>query len=205
MTAMLLLSCGLITAVGEGGHGGITWGKPQKHAHHTQKEKTMARTQWASRVVTDTIGDAGAIVLDDESTAYDDLKTWIHDYYDVDDAEAECLAEHLTASTLTAAAREYAIGLFGLSLEFDSEWSAERSAEAIYEYMRGRGEPVTKGATSVSLGMASLALGDDRGEHGDEALSGAWWRCGDEGEGWITDEADVEIAAEYLRAVAGEN
>lgn len=25
--------------------------------------------------------------------------------------------------------------------------------------------------------------------------TGAWWRCGDEGEGWITDEADVEIAA----------
>lgn len=61
-----------------------------------------------------------------------------------------------------------------------------------------RGEPVTKGRTS-------LALGDDRGEHGDEALAGAWWRCGDEGEGWITDEADVEIAAEYLYAAANEN
>lgn len=58
-----------------------------------------------------------------------------------------------------------------------------------------RGEPVTKSATSVSLGMASLALGDDRGD-------GAWWKCGDEGEGWITDEADVEIAAEYLYAAA---
>lgn len=29
-----------------------------------------------------------------------------------------------------------------------------------------RGEPVTMGRTSVSLGMASPALGDDRGEHG---------------------------------------
>ena len=57
--------------------------------------------------------------------------------------------------------------------------------------MQGRGEPVTMGPTS-------LALGDDR----DEALAGAWWKCGDEGEGWITDEADVEIAAEYLYAAA---
>lgn len=60
---------------------------------------------------------------------------------------------------------------------------AERSAEAIYEYMQDRGEPVTKGRTSVSLGMAS----------------------GDDGEGWITDKADVEIAAEYLYAAAYEN
>lgn len=165
----------------------------------------MARTQWTSRVVTDTIGDAGAIILSDESTAYDDLKTWVMDYYTMDEAEAECLAEHLTASVLTAEAREYAMGLFGLNVEFDGEWSAERSAEAIYEYMRGRGEPVTMSRTAVSLGTVSLALGDDRGESGDEALAGAWWRCGDEGEGWITDEADVEIAAEYLCAAAYEN
>lgn len=37
---------------------------------------------------------------------------------------------------------------------------------------------------------------------GDEALAGAWWRCGDDGEGWIT---DVEIAVEYLYAAAHEN
>ena len=43
---------------------------------------------------------------------------------------------------------------------------------------------------SVSLGMASLALGGDRGESG---------------EGWITDEDNVEIAAEYLYAAAHEN
>lgn len=163
------------------------------------------KTQWTGRVVTDTRGDAGAIILDEESTAYDDLKTWVMDYYDIDVEEAECLAGHLTASVLTAEAREYAMGLFGLSVEYDSEWSAERSAEAIYEYMRGRGAPVTMSRTAVSLGAVSLALGDDRGESGDEALAGAWWRCGDEGDGWITDEADVEIAAEYLYAVAHEN
>lgn len=89
-----------------------------------------------------------------------------------------------------------------LSVEFDGEWSAERSAEAIYEYMRDRGEPVTMSRTSVSLGAASLALGDDRGESGEEALAGAWWRCGRDGEGWIMDESDVREAAEYLRAVA---
>lgn len=160
------------------------------------------KTQWAGRVVTDTRGDSGAIILDDESTAYDDLKDWL---LDIDVEEAECQSEHLTAPVLTDEARQYAMGLFGLSVEFDSEWSAERSAEVIYEYLRDRGEPVTKGRTSVSLGMASLALGDDRGESGDEALAGAWYRCGDEGEGWITDEDDIEIAAEDLYAAAHEN
>lgn len=151
--------------------------------------------EWTRRVVTD----AGAIILNDESTAYEDLKDWLHDSYDIDDEEAECLSEHLCAPVLTDEAGQYAMGL---SVKFDSEWSAERSAEAVYEYMQDRGEPVTK---EVSLGMASLALGDNRGEHGDEALAGAWWRCGDEDEGWITDEDDVEIAAEYLYAAAHEN
>lgn len=155
--------------------------------------------KWNGRVVTDTRGDAGAIILDDESTARVVLEDWLHD---IDDDEVECLSEHPTAPVLTDEARQYAMGL---SVEFDSEWSAERSAEAIYEYMKDRGEPVTKGATSVSLGMASLVLGDDRGTSGDEALAGAWWRCGDEAEGWITDEADIEIAAEYLYAAAHEN
>ena len=161
--------------------------------------------KWNGRVVTDTKGDAGAIILSDESTAYEDLKDWLHDYCDLAVEEAECLSEHLTAPVLTDEARQYAGGLLGLSVELDSEWSAERSAEAIYEYLRDRGEPVTKGATSVSLGTVSLVLGDDRGERGDEALAGAWCRCGDEGEGLITDEDDVEIAAEYLYAAAHEN
>ena len=161
--------------------------------------------KWTSRVVTDTRGDAGAIVLDDESTARVVLKDWLHDYYEIDDDEAKCLSEHLCAPVLTAQAREYASGLFGLSIEFDSEWSAERSAEAIYERLARESEPVTMSRTAVSLGAASLALGDDRGESGDEAQAGAWWRCTDGGFGWVWDEADIEVAAEYLRAVAGEN
>lgn len=100
----------------------------------------MSGTQWNSRTVTDVVGAAGSIVLTDESTAQRDLEDWLHDYYEIDDDEAECLSEHLCAPVLT-----------------------------------------------------------------DEALAGAWWRCGDEGEGWIADEADVEIAAEYLRAVSHEN
>ena len=161
--------------------------------------------KWTGRVVTDMRGNAGAIILDDESTARVVLEDWLHDYYEIDDEEAEPVVAGLCAPMLTDEARQYAMGLFGLSVEFDSEWSAERSAEAIYKYMQDRGEPVTMGRTSVSLGTASLALGDDRGESGDEALAGAWWRCGDEGEGWITDEDDVEIAAEYLYAAAHEN
>lgn len=140
------------------------------------------KTLWTGRAV----GDAGAIILSDADTAFNDLKDRL---LDIDVEEAE----HLTAAVLTDEARQYAMGPFGLSVEFDSE----RSAEAIYEYLQGRGEPVTKGRTPVSLGTVSLVLGDDRGESGDEALAGAWCRCGDEDEGWIT--------AEYLYIAAHEN
>ena len=116
-----------------------------------------SKTQWTGRVVADTIGDARTVVLDDESTARVVLEDWLHDYYEIDDDEAECLSEHLCAPALTTEAREYAAGLFGLSVEFDSERSAERSAEAIYEYLEREGEP------------------------------GAGRRCGDAGEGRIAD------------------
>lgn len=86
------------------------------------------RTQWTGRVVTDTRGDAGTVVLDDESTARVVLEDWLHDYYDIDDDEAEPVVAGLCAPVLTDEARQYAMGLFGLSVEFDSEWSAEHSA-----------------------------------------------------------------------------
>lgn len=60
-------------------------------------------------------------------------------------------------------------------------------------------------AGAVVLDDESTAPGDDRGESGDEAPAGAWWRCTDGGFGRVLDEADIELAAEYLRAVAGEN
>ncbi len=162
-----------------------------------------SRTQWASRTVTDT---AGSIVLSDESTAQRDLEDWLYDYYEELEANDKAwIVETATGSRITYEDNERLIGAYGIRVEWDSEWSAERSAEAIYEYMRDRGENVTMSRTTVSLGTVSLALGDDRGESGDEALAGAWWRCSDEGEGWITDEADVEIAAEYLYAAAYEN
>lgn len=146
------------------------------------------------------------MVLDEESTAQRDLEDWLHDYYEIDDDEAECLSENLTASTIADEARAYARGRFGLEVAFDGEWSAERSAREVYEYLAREGEPATMSRTSVSVGAVSLALGDDRGETGDEALAGAWWKCSDgEGEGWVWDEADMRDAAEYLRAVAHEN
>ena len=47
---------------------------------------------------------AGAIILDDESTARVVLEDWLLDYYDID---VECLSEHLTtAEYLYAAAHE---------------------------------------------------------------------------------------------------
>lgn len=164
------------------------------------------KTEWTARTVIDTLGTAGSVVLDDESTARVVLEDWLHDYYEGLDADDMArIVEPATGSELTYEDNETLIGGFGIRVEYDSEWSAERSAEAIYEYLRGRGEPVTMSRTAVSLGTVSLALGDDRGENGDEALAGAWCRCGDDGEGWITDEADIEIAAEYLYAAAYEN
>lgn len=43
---------------------------------------------------------AGAIILSDESTAYDDLKDWLLDYYDIDveEADVEITAEYLYAA-----------------------------------------------------------------------------------------------------------
>lgn len=162
--------------------------------------------KWTSRTVTDALGTAGSIVLDDESTARAVLEDWLHDYYDGLPADDTAwIVDTATGTGITYEDNETLIGAYGVRVEWDSEWSAERSAEAVFEYMRDRGEPVTMSRTAVSLGMASLVLGDDRGESGDEALAGAWWRCGDEAEGWITEEADVEIAAEYLYAAAHEN
>ena len=45
------------------------------------------KTPWTGRGVTDTLGTAGGIVLDDESTARVVLEDWLHDYYDGLDAD----------------------------------------------------------------------------------------------------------------------
>lgn len=163
------------------------------------------RTQWKKRTVTDTLGTAGSIVLDDEDTARVALEDWLHDYYErLDDDDGAWIVEAATGSGITYADSETLIGEFGIRVEYDSEWSAERSAQAVYEYLASEGEPVTMSRTAVSLGAVSLVFGDDRGESGDEALAGAWCKCpdSDDGEGFVTDEDDIEIAAEYLRAIA---
>lgn len=163
------------------------------------------RTQWTSRTVTDEMGTAGSVVLSEELVARAELADWLDAEYELDEDDEVWLMDVLTGTEISGEDSETLIGGFGIRVEFDSEWSAERSAEAIYEYMQDRGEPVTKGRTSVTLGAVSLTLGDDRGESGDGALAGTWWRCTDGEFGWVWDVADIEIAAEYLRAVACEN
>lgn len=166
----------------------------------------MSKTQWTGRVVTDELGTAGTIILSDEETARAELEDWLRDYYSGLDADDRAwIVDMVTGTRITYEDNETLIGAFGVRVEYDGEWSAERSAEAIYERLAQEGEPVTMSRTSVSLGAVSLALGDDRGESGEEALVGAWWKCGDEGKGWIWDEAGIEAAAEYLRATAYEN
>lgn len=165
-----------------------------------------SRTQWASRTVTDTLGAAGSIVLSDESTARRDLEDWLYDYYkELEADDMAWIVETATGSGITYEDNERLISAYDIRVEWDSEWSAEHSAKAIYEYLDARGENVTMSHTSVSIGAVSLALGDDRGESGDEALAGAWCRCSDGEFGGVWDEADIEVAAEYLRAVAHEN
>ena len=80
------------------------------------------KAQWTGRVVTDTRGDAGAIILEDESTARVEFEDWLHDYYDIDDDEAEPVVAGLTAPVLTDEARQYAMGLFGLDVEIAAEY-----------------------------------------------------------------------------------
>lgn len=131
--------------------------------------------EWGSRTVTDVVGTAGSIVLSDESTAQRDLEDWPHDYYegfDVD--EMAWLVEAVTGSGITYEDNETLVGV-------RVEWSAERSAREIYEYLKARGEAVTMSRTAVSIGAMSLALGE------------------------TGDEADMKDAAEYLRAVAHGN
>lgn len=60
---------------------------------------------------------ARSVVLDDESATRAVLEDWLHDYYDIDDE-----AEHLTAAVLTDEAKQYAMGLFDLSVEFAAEY-----------------------------------------------------------------------------------
>lgn len=88
------------------------------------------RTEWTARTVTDVVGTAGSVVLDDESTTTTrgSMPTTRHGSW---------------GSGITYEDNETLISGFGIRVEYDSEWSAERSAEAIYEYMRERGEPVT--------------------------------------------------------------
>lgn len=40
-------------------------------------------SKWMSRIVIDTRGDAGTIILSDESTARVVLEDWLHDYYEI--------------------------------------------------------------------------------------------------------------------------
>ena len=87
--------------------------------------------KWTGGGVTDT---RGARCWTRRAPARVVLEDRLRDYYEIDDDEAGCLSEHLCAPELTAEAREYASGLFGLEVEFDSERPAERSTEAIYEY-----------------------------------------------------------------------
>lgn len=144
------------------------------------------RTVWTARTVTDVVGTAGSVVLDDEATARAVLEDWLHDYYEGLDADDTAwIMDAATGSGITYEANETLIGGYGIRVEYDSEWSAGRAGDdEPHRGVVGDGEP---------------------GTSGDEALAEAWWKCGDDGEGWITDEADVEIAAEYLYAAAHEN
>ena len=73
------------------------------------------RTQWKSRTVTDTLGTAGSIVLDDESTARAVLEDWLHDYYDRLDADDTAwIVDVATGTGITYEDNETLIGGFGI-------------------------------------------------------------------------------------------
>lgn len=65
-------------------------------------------------------------MLSDESTARVVLEDWLHDYYDIDDGEAEPAVAGLCAPVLTDEA-------MGLSVEADVEIAAEYLYAAAYD------------------------------------------------------------------------
>lgn len=63
------------------------------------------RTQWTGRVVTDTRGDAGAVVLDAEYALGEDSEAWVMDA--------------LTGAEITYEDREVALAEYGIAVEFN--------------------------------------------------------------------------------------
>lgn len=72
----------------------------------------IGRTQWTSRVVTDTRGDSGAIILDEELVA-----DWLDAGYTLDEA---WIMDALTGAEITYEDRDTALAVYGLAVEFEN-------------------------------------------------------------------------------------
>lgn len=78
------------------------------------------RTQWKSRTVTDTLGTAGSIVLDDESMARAVLEDWLHDYYaGLDADDTEWIVDAATGTGITYKDNETLIGGYGIAVQYN--------------------------------------------------------------------------------------
>ena len=78
------------------------------------------KMQWTSRTVTDEMGTAGSVVLDEGLVARAEL----------DEDDEAWLMDVLTGTEISGEDRERLICGLGIRVELDGEWSAERSAVA---------------------------------------------------------------------------
>ena len=79
------------------------------------------KTEWTTRTVTDIVGTAGSVELDDESTARVVLEDWLHDYYEGLDADDTAwIVGAVTGSGIAYEDNERLISGFGIRVEFSS-------------------------------------------------------------------------------------
>lgn len=76
------------------------------------------RTRWTSRTVTDAVGEAGSVDLDEELVARAQLADWLDARYELSEDDEAWVMDVLTDTEITYEDREAALARFGLVVEF---------------------------------------------------------------------------------------
>lgn len=78
------------------------------------------RTQWRSRTVTDVVGTAGGVTLDEELVARAQLADWLDAKGVLDEDDEAWVMDALTGTEITYEDREVALAEYGLAVEFNN-------------------------------------------------------------------------------------
>lgn len=79
-----------------------------------------SRTQWTSRTVIDTVGEAGSVDLDEELVARAQLADWLDAGYTLDEDDEAWIMDALTGAEITYEDRDTALAVYGLVVKFDN-------------------------------------------------------------------------------------